>query len=716
MASHQLTAALLAGCAPWLLAGQANAQAAGPDIAPGTDLNEVVVTGQRQAYRGDFSLRDTPQSITVLDAELLQDAGATRLADALDLSASIARQNNFGGLWDSFAVRGFVGDENLPGSYLVNGFNAGRGFGGPRDVSGVDRIEILKGPRAALFGRGEPGGTINLVTKRPTFETAGEVRLKTGSFETYRADVDWTGPMNDAVAVRFVGFYEDAGSFRDTVETLKYGFSPSITYRIHPATEVSYEIEYRRQELPLDRGVLALNGRLGVIPTSRFLGEPGEKPNMLDVIGHQLELHHDLNDAWSVLAGINYRVTSLEGFSTDAELAVNRQPLFVDGRSLARERRFRDYDAAYQVLRAELSGSFHTGALRHRVLLGTDRDEFENDQIILRYRPPLLSSNPTEQQSNLIDIFNPVYGRFPLPTPSSLASRVETQGATGVYFQDQVALNDRLEVRVGARYDLYEQEFNNRTNATVTTQDEERLSPQIGLVFDAARNVTVYAAYGENFRPLSGSDFAGRPFEPNVSRSLEAGVKFALAEGRLNGVVSLFSLTQDNILTADPVNAGFSIAAGQAESQGLELDLAGEVAEGVNVWLSYAWVDAAMKNDVLDRSFGLAIRAGDRLINVPEHTVSVMASKDFRLHGRPAKAGVGVLFVGERLGEVATSFELPGYTTLRVFGSYALSDRVDLGVEVNNLTDEEYYTNSYSALWVAPGPPRNASVTLRYRY
>ncbi|HYC99380.1 TonB-dependent siderophore receptor [Brevundimonas sp.] len=715
MASHQLTAALLAGCALWLLAGQANAQA-GPDTEPGTDLDEVVVTGQRQAYRGDFSLRDTPQSITVLDAEILQDAGVTRLADALDLSASIARQNNFGGLWDSFAVRGFVGDENLPSSYLVNGFNAGRGFGGPRDISGVDRVEILKGPRAALFGRGEPGGTINLVTKRPTFETAGEVRLKVGSFETWRADADWTGPLNDAVAVRLVGFYEDAGSFRDTVETLKYGFSPSITWRISPATEVSYEIEYRRQELPLDRGVLALNGRLGVIPTSRFLGEPGEKPNVLDVAGHQLELHHDLNDAWSVLAGINYRETSLEGFSTDAELAVSRQPLFVDGRSLARERRFRDYDAAYQVLRAELSGSFLAGGLRHRVLLGIDRDEFENDQIILRYRPPVLSSNPTAQQSNLIDIFNPLYGRFPLPTPSSLASRVETQGATGVYFQDQVALNDRLEIRVGARYDRYDQAFDNRTTSTLTTQDEERLSPQVGVVFDAARNVTIYAAYGENFRPLSGSDFAGRAFEPNVSRSLEAGVKFTLAEERLNGTVSVFSLSQDNILTADPLNAGFSIAAGEAESQGLELDLQGEVAEGVNVWLSYAWVDAAMKNDVLDRSFGLAIRAGDRLINVPEHTASLMASKDFLLHGRTARAGIGVLFVGERLGEVATTFELPGYTTVRLFGSYAVTDRVDLAFEVNNLADEAYYTNSYSALWVAPGAPRNASVTLRYRY
>lgn len=715
MTSYRSTAALLTGCALSILATQANAQAA-PDTTAEAQVGEVVVIGQRQAYRGDFTLRETPQSITVLDAQVLQDAGVTRLADALDLSAAIARQNNFGGLWDSFAVRGFVGDENLPSSYLVNGFNAGRGFGGPRDISGIERVEILKGPRAALFGRGEPGGTINLVTKRPTFQTAGELQFKVGSFETYRADADWTGPLNDVVAVRLVGFYEDAGSFRDTVETLKYGLSPSITYRISPATEVSYELEYRHQELPLDRGVLALNGRLGIIPTSRFLGEPGEDPNVLDVIGHQLELRYDLNAEWSVLAGYNYRDTSLEGFSTDAELAVSRQPLFVNGQSLSRERRFRDYDAIYQVFRTELSGEFQTGGFRHRLMVGMDVDEFENDQIITRYRPPVLSSNPTAQQSNLIDIFNPVYGRFPLPTPSALASRVETQGASGVYFQDQIALNDRLEVRVGGRYDRYEQEFNNRTSSAITTQDEERFSPQVGIVFDVSDAVTAYAAYGENFRPLSGSDFGGRAFEPNLSRSLEAGVKFLLADGRLNGTLSVFSLEQESILVADPVNAGFSIAAGEAESQGLELDLEGEVVDGMDVRFSYAYVDASVKNDVLDRNFGLAVRAGDRLLNVPEHTVSVLASKAFRLGDKAAKIGIGALYVGERQGEVATTFELPSYTTLRVFGSYALSDTIELAAEVNNLADEDYYTNSFSALWVAPGAPRNASLTLRYRY
>jgi outer membrane receptor protein involved in Fe transport len=137
--------------------------------------------------------------------------------------------------------------------YLVNGFNAGRDFGGPRDLSGIESVDVLKGPRAALLGRGEPGGTVNLVTKRPTFKKAGKFRVSAGSFETYRADADWTAPLSDAVAVRLVGFFEDAGSYRDTVETQKYGASPSLAWRISAQSRLVDELELSHQEIPFDR-------------------------------------------------------------------------------------------------------------------------------------------------------------------------------------------------------------------------------------------------------------------------------------------------------------------------------------------------------------------------------------------------------------------------------------------------------------------------------
>ena len=138
--------------------------AAMPVMAAEADT-EITVTAARQPYRGDFTVQETPAAITTIDGTWLNNNNILRLTDALDLNASIARQNNFGGLWDAFAVRGFAGDENLPSGYLVNGYNNGRGFGGVRDVSGIEKIEVLKGPQAALYGRGEPGGVINIVTK-----------------------------------------------------------------------------------------------------------------------------------------------------------------------------------------------------------------------------------------------------------------------------------------------------------------------------------------------------------------------------------------------------------------------------------------------------------------------------------------------------------------------------------------------------------------------
>ena len=677
-------------------------------------VEDVIVTGQRQAYRGLVSLDETPQSITVIDGGVMEDAGVTRLSDALDLSASTARQNNFGGLWDNFAIRGFAGDENLPSGYLVNGFNAGRGFGGPRDLSGIDRIEILKGPNAALLGRGEPGGTINLVTKKPEFEIEGAFSASVGSFDTYRVDGDWTGPLSDTLAVRLNGFYEDAGSFRETLESTRYGLTPSALWLISPRTTLSYELELTRQEIPFDRGVVAVNNRLGVMPIENFLGEPGDGPLKADALGHQLQLQHELNEDWSLLVGAGYRETTLEGFSTEAELAGSRQRLGSDGRTLSRQRRFRDYDANHTVLRTELTGRFSTGSLEHRVMVGADYDNFENSQLFLRFRPPGVSGNPSAQAGNVIDILNPVYGRFPLPVPGPLTNRLDEQEAFGVYVQDQIRINDRFQIRLGARYDEFTNESLNRANGTRSSVTQDKVSPQLGVVFEATDDVTFYAAYGEGFRQNSGADFSGRAFDPEESTSAELGVRFAIAD--LEATLALFSTTKSNILASDPINSGFSIAVGEAESRGLEFDLSGELPGDVDVWLSYAYVDAKATREVLDFNFALAIRAGDRLINVPEHTLSLMASKDFDIGENELELGGGLLYVGDRLGETATNFELPGYTTLRLFGSYEITEDLEVFAEINNLADEEYYTNSFSRLWVAPGAPRNATVTLRYTF
>lgn len=701
-----------------LLLTAALACVAGPALAESaSSVSEVVVTGQRQAYRGQFTPEETPQSLAVISQRILQDNNITGLTEALDLNAGVARQNNFGGLWDAYAVRGFAGDENLPSGYLVNGFNGGRGFGGPRDVAGVERIEILKGPNAALFGRGEPGGTVNIVTRKARFgETGGEVSASVGAFNARRADADVNLAAGEVVGARLIGFYEEAESFRRTVNTERYGFLPSFGFRLGEDTTVTYDLEITRQKAPFDRGVPAIGGVLGKVDRRTFLGEPGDGPIKADATGQQLEIQHDFSPAWSLLLGAGFRTTSLSGFSTEAELAASRQKLNVDGKSLSRQRRFRDYEADHGVLRAEVSGDFQALGVRHRLLVGADFDRFENSQLFLRFRPAAVSGNPSDQAANVIDVLKPVYGRFPLPSPGPQTNRLDVQEAAGLYLQDQISLSDALQIRLGVRYDDFSLESVNRATGVSQSRSESRLSPQVGLVWTASPSLSLFAAYGEGFRSNIGATAKGEIFDPEVSRAFEAGLRFTLLEGDLSGTLAYFSMRKSQVLAADPANPGFSLPIGKAGSQGLEFDLNGRLPGGVEALLSYAYVEAEARSDVLDPNFSLQIRKGDRLINVPRHSLNAQLARDFDLGETEVRLGAGVQHVGERLGETATKFELPAYTLVRLFGAWRATERVEVFGEVQNLFDETYYTNSFATLWVQPGSPRTGSVGVRLRF
>ncbi|PZN94391.1 MAG: TonB-dependent siderophore receptor [Alphaproteobacteria bacterium] len=684
-----------------------------PATAETLDDETIVVTGQRQAYRGDFTVRETPQALTIIGQQQLDNNNVTRLADALDLSASVARQNNFGGLWDSYAVRGFVGDENLPSGYLVNGFNGGRGFGGTRDSAGIERVEVLKGPNAALFGRGEPGGTVNIVTKRADFDTRGRINLLAGSFDRQRGDADVNLALGDVAAVRLIGFYEDAASFRDTVRSNRYGFLPSFLIKLGDRTSLTYDLELTRQEADFDRGTVAIRGVLGLVPRENFLGEPGDGPIEADATGHQLQLSHEFSDAWSLLIGSHYRETRLEGFSTEAELVAGRQRLGRDGRSLSRQRRSRLYEGEHFAVRGEVAGRFDTGSLQHRMLIGADFDSFDNSQVVRRFRPPVIGAATTPQASNDIDILNPVFGRFPLPITAPLTNRLDEQRAFGAYVQDQIRLTDRLQVRLGVRYDNVRVTTRDRTTAAGGERRFSRLSPQAGIVFEASDAVSLYAAYGQGFRANLGATAGGALFDPEVTKAAEIGTKLSLLDGALTGTMSGFTLSKSNVLAADTANPGFSVPIGKARSRGVEFEMAGKLPGAIDVWFSYAYVDAEARADVFDPNFSLAIRAGDPLINIPKHSLNAQLSRAFSIGDTKLTLGGGVQHVGERSGEVATSFVLPAYTLARLFAAWRVQENVEIFADVSNLFNATYYTNSFAQLWVQPGTPRAASVALR---
>lgn len=673
-----------------------------------------MVMGVRQSYRGDFAIRDIPQAISVIDGEALQQNNILRLTDALDLNASVVRQNTLGGLWDSFAVRGFAGDENMPSGYLVNGFNAGRGFGGQRDVAGIERVEVLKGPAAALMGRGEPGGTINIVTKQAKIgDTFGTGSLQYGSFDRFRGDADVNLALTGGVTARLIGYYEEGDSFRDTIHQTRWGFLPSIGVALGDRTRLTYDFEWTRVEVPFDRGIVVLNNDFDTVPRSRFLGEPGDGDTVARATGHQLRLEHQFSDAWSLLVGASHRDTLLTGFSSDAETVASRQKLFLDGRSLSRQRRSRYYDAAHSVVRVEVAGHFATGSLQHRVLIGGDFDQFDYDQIFTRFRPPAVSSNPSDRAANVIDIDDPVYGRFPLPATALLNDRGDMQRSFGAYVQDQIELTDRLQLRFGGHYDWLTLETDNRATAQFSRRRKGRFSPQAGIVYLLSDPVSLYAAYGQGFRANVGTDVRGAIFDPETSESIEAGAKLTLLGGALTGTFAVYQLQKANVLASDANNPGFSVAVGKARSRGVEFDVNGHLPGDVDVLLSYAYTDAEARSSVLDPNFSFQVRPGDPLINIPRHNVNAQVAKHFDIGGHGAQVGAGVQHVGRRSGETGTSFMLPAHTLVRLFGSAELRKGVELFASVSNLFDTHWYASSYTALWVQPGAPRTATIGLR---
>ena len=684
----------------------------------GTD---ITITAQRQQYVSQVPTIEVPQSIQVLSGETLRAAGITSLATALDFASGVARQNNFGGLWDVFACRGFSGDEGAASNYLVNGFNAARGYGGARDTSNVDRIEILKGPNSSVFGRGEPGCAVNIITKKPNFNLGGSATFSGGSFNTFRSEGDINVPLSSNIALRVTGAAERSDGFRD-LQSKKYTITPSILAKLDDDTSLSYELEYIRQEVPFDRGVVALNGNLKTIPKERFLGEPGDGPVKVRALGHQVQLQHDFDGNWSFVLGAGYRDTSFEGYSSEPELAAGRQRFYIDGRTVSRQRRQRDYSTTDLTFRGELSGKFDTFGIGHHMLIGADWDGYELNVIQNRYRPPLIASQSATNltQGNRIDIFAPVYGN--LATVSPFQNYLERQYSYGVYLQDQIDVTDAFKIRVGGRYDDFEQIIDNRLPVSRTRQHKTAFSPTVGATYLLNDAVSIYANYGRGFRPNGGVDFMSRAFEPERTKSYEAGIKLAMMQGRLTGTLAAFKTDKTNVLSADPVNSGFSLAVGKARSKGVEFEMSGRLPADFRIQLSYAYIDAEVAANALDASFGYSLSEGDPLINIAKHSGSALLFKDFDLGGSALTLGAGVNYVGKRLGETGFKFAdgsffyLPGYTLTRVMASFSPTEHLKLSGEVTNVFDKDYFPSSYSRLWLMPGAPRQFMVRAGYTF
>ncbi|GAC08300.1 TonB-dependent siderophore receptor [Paraglaciecola chathamensis] len=708
---HTLTISVLAGAVSAVLSSTVNAQTSQEQ----EDVEKIEVVQQRQAYRGDVPLKSIPQNIDVVTAELLDDLGVNDLQNALDFTSGIARQNSFGGMWDSFAIRGFAGDENLPGGYLVNGFSAGRGYSGRRETSNIQSIEVIKGPGSALYGRSEPGGTINIITKKPQFSEEGYIQATIGSYDLYRLEGDYTNELTPDLAFRVNGAYEDAGSFRDIVETKKISVSPSILYNISDKTNIAYELEYLDQELPFDRGVIVTNNEFGDVPIDTFYGEPADGPIEIDATGHQITLQHELAGGWNLLAGLSYRESSFEGFSSEVEVG-GRQLVGTEGfeETVNRRRLYRNYESEDLAGRIEFSGTFDLAGMAHHILIGADAYKYTLDITQDRWRVAWGVNDTTYS----VNKYNPVYGQD-LPSLSPTRFDTEDQDSVGVYIQDQIDITDKFKIQGGIRFDDFEQDFESYLSGQVTSQSQTATSPRVGLVYEASERYTLYASYSEGFRPNSGSNFDGETFEPEESKSYEAGVKFATSDESITGTVSFFRAEKSNVLAADPnpEHSGFSDTVGEAESQGVEVDLTTMLGDDTMLTVAYAYVDATTSNSIVNADWGVEIPAGTQLLNIPKNKLNLTAIHYLNVAGKDSKLGASLTYVDDRPGElIDPDYVLPSYTTVRLFGSVNITEAFSINADIENLFDKEYYASSYSALWTMPGNPRQAKLSVKYAF
>ncbi|WPN24555.1 TonB-dependent siderophore receptor [Pseudomonas marginalis] len=642
-------------------------------------------TRSASATKTDTALRDIPQSISVIPATVLKDLGSTNVERALEFAGGVSKQNNFGGLTlYEYSVRGFTTSE-----FYQDGFSANRGYPSTPDAANIERIEVLKGPAASLYGRGDPGGTVNIVTKKPQPEAFTTVQTSAGSWDRYRTAVDVNTPLDGEgnVLSRVNLAVEDNHSFRDHVQSKRVFVAPSFSWQLDPDTRLLVESEFVRHSSTFDRGVVDAPG----VSRSTFLGEPNDG----DIDNHnnriQATLEHHLNDAWKLRLASHYKQGSLWGDASE------NRALNVDGHTLDRRYRERSMGWHDSITQLELRGLFDIGSWQHELLIGTEYEDYRKKERVTAIGG---SRYP-------IDLYNPVYGQ---PKPNGTRSGTdffEQTKSQALNLQDQIIFTDRLRGMVGARFEHFEQSTDDfARNHAKSRQTHDALTQRAGLLYQLTPQVGVFANASTSFKPNSGLDANGKTFKPEEGVGYEVGIKSELFDDRLSATLAAFHIEKENVLALDPAT-NTSRAMGKARSQGFDLQLTGQVTEAVRVIGAFAYIDAEVtKGDK-------AIPAGSRILGVAKRSGSLLGVYEFQdgvLRG--SDLGAAFTYVGDRSGEAGTRFELPAYHTVDLLAHYKATQNVTVGLNLNNLFDEKYYERSYSNYWINPGEPRNLTVSL----
>jgi iron complex outermembrane receptor protein len=642
------------------------------------------------ATKTDTPIMETPLNIQVLSKAVLDDQQAIKLDQAVKLVSGVTTGQGAGGLSDQITIRGFF---NF--NYFRNGMriDTNGGSDGTRAMTNVQSLEVLKGPAAMLYGRVEPGGMVNVVTKKPLETAYYSLQQQFGSFDFYRTSIDATGPVTDNkdLLYRMNVSYENSGSFREFVDFEKVFVAPVLQWNISPQTKAMLEMEYRHENNSYDphAGALIIDGRradgsswinprLAKIPRERNLMEPDNK-NPLDNEFIGLNVSHKFNDDWEVTEQLG--INLLDRTRT----AMNSLALNADQRTLNRQLLTSDFytnDSYFTT--TNLTGHFDTWGLKHTLLFGGDY--YLQDENSVGYS----STVPWT-----IDIYNPVYRGLPPVNPATRASQSfhTTTDLWGIYLQDQIKLPYNVHVLGGLRYQNVEQ-YNVLTKQVGQKADD--VTPQVGVLWQPMNWLSLYGNYVENFGATNGLGQDGAFLPPQTAQQWEGGFKTSFFDDRFSSTIAYFNLTKQNIPTPDPAHPGFNIATGEAQSRGVEVDIRGEILPGWNTIATYAYTET----EVLKENNLNSIRPGDRLRGIPDHTSTVWTTYDFQQdYLRGFKVGAGVdLYSSRKATFNWQQFDFAGYGVVNLLGSYSRNvgkSKVTLQLNVDNLLDKEYIHDGF---------------------
>ncbi|WP_122558203.1 TonB-dependent siderophore receptor [Pseudomonas viridiflava] len=670
------------------------------DIQSATDIETAQgpVQGYRatrsaSATRTDTSLHETPQSISVVSREAVEDIGATRLQDALDYAGGVGRANNFGGQGlTTFTVRGFT-----TGEFYRNGFPINRGYPNMPDANTIERLEVLRGPATTLYGRGDPGGTFNVVSKQPLAERSVTLGSQLNDQGMKRGTLDASGPLDDdgrfAYRLNVVG--EGGDTFRDHVETERYGVTPVLSWQVDDATRITFEGDFMRNNAPLDRGLTRYPAQTRTASRDTFFGEKDVGKLHNDNNMAQIRFDRDLNADWKLGGGIQMLDGSLKGDAIEAN------GLAADGRTLGRNFNYRKLEWTDRDVQLNVTGHFATAGVDHTLLAGVEYEDYDYKSIIRR------SSGAVNAYT--IDIFDPVYGKARPALTRTTTNDKENLKTYAAFVQDQVALTERMKLLAGVRFERFEHDYDTFGVGVPFTNSDNAVTPRLGLTYDLTDTVAVYANTARSFKPNTGASRLGGGFKAEEGKSYEVGVKWEALDRQLSVDAALYQIEKQNVLTTDPVDSTFSVAAGEVRSRGLDLNVVGNLTPEWRVMGSYAYVDAEVTKDN-------TLRSGTRLLNIPEQTFSLLNVYEFQDGAlRGLGLGAGGRYVDQRAGQTAnTAFSMDSYTVFDLLAFYKVNEHVKLNLDVKNVFDKDYEEGAFGNVYAYPGAPRTVQVGIAY--